>query len=216
MELIGVALIIIGFAIKLDTIGVVLIAGITTGFVVGMDFVEILSVLGKAFVDTRYMSLFLLTLAVIGILERNGLRESAARLIRKLNKATSGKVLSAYVVVRAIFAALSLRIQGHIQFVRPLIYPMAKGAIPHQISQKDDEKLKALCNANENYGNFFGQNVFIASPGVLLIVGTLSEGGIKVSADSIALASIPITIIAVFYSILRNLMWDKHLAKESK
>lgn len=216
MELIGVVLIIIGFAIKLDTIGVVLIAGIATGFVVGMDFVEILSVLGKAFVDTRYMSLFLLTLAVIGILERNGLRESAARLIRKLNEATSGKVLSAYVVVRAIFAALSLRIQGHIQFVRPLIYPMAKGAIPHQISQKDDEKLKALCNANENYGNFFGQNVFIASPGVLLIVGTLSEGGIKVSADSIALASIPITIIAVFYSILRNLMWDKHLTKESK
>lgn len=216
MELIGVALIIIGFAIKLDTIGVVLIAGIATGFVVGMDFIEILSILGKAFVDTRYMSLFLLTLAVIGILERNGLRESAARLIGKLNKATSGRVLSTYVLIRAVFAMLSLRIQGHIQFVRPLIYPMAKGAINHPISQKDDEKLKALCNANENYGNFFGQNVFIASPGVLLIVGTLSEGGIKVSADSIALASIPITIIAVFYSILRNLMWDKHLVKESK
>lgn len=216
MELIGVALIIIGFAIKLDTIGVVLIAGIATGFVVGMDFIEILSILGKAFVDTRYMSLFLLTLAVIGILERNGLRESAARLIGKLNKATSGRVLSTYVLIRTVFAMLSLRIQGHIQFVRPLIYPMAKGAINHPISQKDDEKLKALCNANENYGNFFGQNVFIASPGVLLIVGTLSEGGIKVSADSIALASIPITIIAVFYSILRNLMWDKHLVKESK
>lgn len=216
MELIGVALIIIGFAIKLDTIGVVLIAGIATGFVVGMDFIEILSILGKVFVDTRYMSLFLLTLAVIGILERNGLRESAARLIGKLNKATSGRVLSTYVLIRAVFAMLSLRIQGHIQFVRPLIYPMAKGAINHPISQKDDEKLKALCNANENYGNFFGQNVFIASPGVLLIVGTLSEGGIKVSADSIALASIPIAIIAVFYSILRNLMWDKHLVKESK
>lgn len=214
MELIGVALIILGFALKLDTIGVVLIAGITTGLVVGMDFIEILSVLGKAFVDTRYMSLFLLTLAVIGILERNGLRESAAKLIQKFNKTTSGRVLSTYVFIRSIFAMLSLRVQGHIQLVRPLVYPMSKGAIPHKISDNDDERLKALCNANENYGNFFGQNVFIASPGVLLIMGTLSEGGIKVGADSIALTSILIAIIAIVCSILRNFLWDKQLQKE--
>lgn len=216
MELIGVALIIIGFALRLDTIGVVLIAGMATGFVVGMDFVEILNILGKAFVDTRYMSLFLLTLAVIGILERNGLRESAAKLIRKLNRATSGRVVSAYMVVRIVFSMLSLRVQGHVQFVRPLIYPMAKGAIPQKISSADDEKLKALCNANENYGNFFGQNVFIAAPGILLIIGTLAEKGISVNAQSLSLTFLPIAILATFYSILRNLLWDKHLAKENK
>lgn len=216
MELIGVALIIIGFALRLDTIGVVLIAGMATGFVVGMDFVEILNILGKAFVDTRYMSLFLLTLAVIGILERNGLRESAAKLIRKLNRATSGRVVSAYMIVRIVFSMLSLRVQGHVQFVRPLIYPMAKGAIPQKISSADDEKLKALCNANENYGNFFGQNVFIAAPGILLIIGTLAEKGISVNAQSLSLTFLPIAILATFYSILRNLLWDKHLAKENK
>lgn len=76
IKLIGVLIIIIGFMIKLDTIAVVLVAGLATGLVSGMGFVEILEVLGGAFVSTRYMTLLLLTLAVVGILERNGLRES--------------------------------------------------------------------------------------------------------------------------------------------
>ncbi|MGL5578589.1 MAG: 5-oxoproline transporter, DUF969 family subunit, partial [Fusobacteriaceae bacterium] len=60
IKLIGVLIIIAGFSLKLDTIAVVLIAGLATGLVAGIDFVEILSILGNAFVQTRYMSLFLL------------------------------------------------------------------------------------------------------------------------------------------------------------
>lgn len=213
MELIGIAIIVVGFAFRLDTVGIVLFAGLMTGFVSGMSFVEILSTLGKAFVDMRYISLFLLTLGVIGILERNGLRERAASVIQGFSSATSGRILSLYVVMRMIFSALSFRIQGHIQFVRPLIFPMVKGAFKGELNSKNEEKLKALSNAVENYGNFFGQNIFIASPGVLLVVGTLGEAGISVESYWVAIYSIPIALCAVFYSMGQNYFLDREMKK---
>lgn len=213
MELIGIVIIIVGFALRLDTVAIVLLAGLATGFVSGMDFIEILSILGKAFVDTRYISLFLLTLGVIGILERNGLRERAAFIVQGFSRATSGKILSLYVFVRIIFSALSIRIQGHIQFVRPLIFPMVKGAFKGELSSKDEEQFKALSNAVENYGNFFGQNIFIASPGVLLVVGTLGEAGIQVDSYWVAISSIPIALCAVFYSMGQNYLLDRRMRK---
>lgn len=209
MELIGVVIIVVGFALKFDTIAIVLCAGIATGIATKMDLLGILTFLGEAFVDTRYMSLFLLTLGVIGILERNGLRETSARLIGSIQRATSGKVLSIYVFARMVFSALSLMVQGHIQFVRPLIYPMARGA--SELKEKEEEKLKGLCNANDNYGNFFGQNLFIASPGVLLIVGTLQEAGIKVDPYSIAMASAPVAFFALCYALLQNYLFDQRV-----
>lgn len=213
MELIGIIIIVVGFALRLDTIAVVLFAGFATGFASGMDFTEILSTLGKAFVDTRYISLFLLTLGVIGILERNGLRERAALIIQSFSRATSGRILSLYVVIRLIFSALSFRVQGHIQFVRPLIFPMVKGAFKGKLSSKDEEKFKALSNAVENYGNFFGQNIFIASPGVLLVVGTLGEAGISIESYWVAVYSIPIALFAVLYSIGQNYFLDQEMKK---
>ena len=180
IKLIGVLLILIGFTLKLDTIAVVLLAGVATGLVSSMDFMEILNVLGSAFVSTRYMTLLLLTLATVGILERNGLRERAAKCISSLQGATCGKVLTLYVIIRTIAGAMSLRLGGHVQFIRPLVYPMAKGAAERdgKLTKELDEELKGLANSMENYGNFYGQNIFIASSGVLLILGTLKEAGI--------------------------------------
>ena len=192
IKLIGVLIIIIGFMLKLDTIAVVLVAGLATGLVAGMGFVEILEVLGGAFVSTRYMTLLLLTLAVVGILERNGLRERAEICISKLKSATCGKVLSLYVVIRTVAAILSLRMGGHVQFIRPLIYPMAKGAAEKEgkLTVELDEELKGHVNAVENYGNFYGQNGFIAVAGFLLIVGTLKDLGVlDVDVYSVAKAS---------------------------
>lgn len=214
IKLIGVLIILLGFVLKFDTIAVVLIAGIATGLVANMGFVEILEVLGKAFVSTRYMTLLLLTLAVVGILERNGLRERAAKCISELKGATCGKVLSIYVIVRTIAAAFSLRLSGHVQFIRPLVYPMVKGAAEKEgtVDAKTDEKLKALATSMENYGNFYGQNVFIASSGVLLIVGTLKELGItNIEPYAVAKCSIPVAVISIVVSIIRNYMFDKSL-----
>ena len=216
IKLIGVLIIVIGFMLKLDTIAVVLVAGLATGLVAGMGFVEILEVLGGAFVSTRYMTLLLLTLALVGILERNGLRERAEMCISKLKGATCGKVLSIYVVIRTIAAILSLRIGGHVQFIRPLVYPMAKGAAEKEgkLSVELDEELKGHVNAVENYGNFYGQNGFIAGAGVLLIVGTLKELGISnIEAYSVAKASLIMAVLSVIISIIRNYMFDMKIKR---
>lgn len=184
IKLIGVVIILIGFIFKLDTIAVVLAAGIVTGLVGGLSFNEILSTLGEAFIANRYMSLFLVTLPVIGILERYGLRERAAELIKSIKAVTTGKVLTTYMLVRELAAAFSLRLGGHVQFIRPLVYPMAEGAAEinfEEVGEEELEIIKGYSASAENFGNFFGQNVFIAAGGVLLIVGTLSELGVEVT-----------------------------------
>ena len=51
MELIGIVIVIIGFALKFDTIAVVLVAGLSTGLVAHMSLYEILEKLGSTFVS---------------------------------------------------------------------------------------------------------------------------------------------------------------------
>lgn len=214
IKLIGILIILIGFILKLDTIAVVLVAGIVTGLVGGLAFPEILSTLGEAFINTRYMTIFLLTLPVIGILERNGLRERAAYLIKKLNSMTAGRVLIIYVFIRELAAALSLRLGGHVQFIRPLILPMAQGAAESKYGEVSDEQLEQLKGYSasaENYGNFYGQNVFIASGGVLLVVGTLDELGIAVTPLAVSKAAIPVAIAAFLVATIQYYLLDKKL-----
>lgn len=214
IKLIGVLIIVVGFLLKLDTIAVILIAGITTGLVAGIDFMDILSTLGAAFVKTRYMTLFLLTLSVVGILERNGLKERAAKCISSMQSITSGKVLSIYMVIRTVAAAFSVRLGGHVQFIRPLIHPMAQGAAESRdgnLSEDSNDKLKGVACAVENYGNFFGQNVFVASAGVLLVVGTLQELGIVVTPYDVSKSAIPVAFISVFLSAIQNYLVDRGL-----
>lgn len=216
IKLIGILIIVLGFSFRLDTIAVVLVAGVVTGLVSGVDFMAILSTLGEAFIQTRYMTLFLLTLPVIGILERNGLKERGAHFIKGMTGVTSGRILSFYMVIRTLAAALSVRLGGHVQFIRPLIYPMAQSASENKLSrilsEKENDKLKGVACAVENYGNFFGQNVFVASGGVLLIVGTLQELGIIVEPYSVSKAAIPMAFISVLLSFVQNYWTDRALS----
>ncbi|MEI6857028.1 DUF969 domain-containing protein [Psychrilyobacter sp.] len=215
IKLIGILIIILGFSFQFDTIAVVLIAGVTTGLVSGVDFMTILTTLGEAFVKTRYMTLFLLTLPVIGILERSGLKERGAECIKGMKSVSGGKILSYYMVIRTIAAALSVRLGGHVQFIRPLIYPMTESAseniLEKTLSEDEKEHLKGVACAVENFGNFYGQNVFVAGGGVLLVVGTLQELGFIVEPYSVSKAAIPVAIIAVIFSVIQNYLTDKKL-----
>ncbi|WP_336513000.1 DUF969 domain-containing protein [Clostridium sp. Cult2] len=216
MKLIGVLIVVIGFMLKLDTIAVVTVAGVVTGFVGGLSFNEILTTLGEAFVKNRNMLVFLASLPVIGLLEDNGLRERSASLIGNIKNATTGKLLSVYMVIRAFAAAFSLRLGGHVQFIRPLINPMAEGAAENkygELTEKDREDIKGLSAAVENYGNFYAQNVFIASSGVLLMVGTLNELGYETTALEVSKGAIPIAFVATIFAIIQFLMFDKKLDK---
>lgn len=217
IKLIGILIVIIGFTLKLDTIAVVLSAGVLTGLVAGLDINEILTTLGSTFVAQRAITLFILTLPVIGMCERFGLKERAATLIGKAKSLSAGKLLTVYALVRQIAAALSIRMSGHPQFVRPLVNPMAQGAATNslgEIEKKDQDKISAVAAAMDNYGNFFGQNLFMASSGVLLIASTLSEQGYAVEGMDVAMASIPVAVILFIMVIVQNHMLDKSLIKK--
>lgn len=219
LKLIGVLIVVVGFVLKFDTIAVVVVAGIVTGFVAGMDVKEILHVLGNSFVNNRLATLFVLTLPVIGISERYGLKDKAVDFIRKTKRATTGGVISIYLVIRELAAAFSVRLGGHPQFVRPLVEPMANAAAVAkygELKEKTIDKIKGYSAAGENLGNFMGQNCFMGASGTLLIVSTLVEQGQKVDALSIAMMSIPIAVCAGLIGVCHNWMLDRSLAREYK
>lgn len=216
LKLIGVLVVIVGLILKFDTLATVIVAGLVTGLVAGMTPMEILTVLGNSFLSNRVATLFVLTLPVIGICERYGLKDKAIDFISSLKGATTGKIVSIYLAIRSFAAAFSLRIGGHPQFVRPLINPMAQGAAIAKFGKIDDkaeDDIKGLCAASENFGNFFAQNCFMGASGTLLIVSTLTEQNIQVDALGIAMWSIPIAVIAVIVGIAYNLMFDNKLKK---
>lgn len=217
IRLIGIAIIVVGFVLKLDTIAVVLIAAIVTGLVSGISFVEILEILGSAFVNNRLVTLFFLTLPMIGLSERFGLRMQATNLIQKLKGLTSGRMLMLYQFIREIAAFFSIRLQGHTQFVRPIVDPMVQAAAKlkyGEIDEEDREMLKAKSAASDNFGNFFAQNTFIAASGVLMITGTMKSLGYEITEIAVVQASFPIAIIALILAALNNLVTDRQMARK--
>lgn len=221
LTLIGIVIIVAGFALKLDVLATVIISGIVTGLISGMSFVEILGILGSSFVSNRLMSIFLIIFPVIAIIERYGLKERAAYLIGKIKNASAGKVLAIYSVVRTIASALNIRIGGVVQFVRPLVLPMAQAAGEQVKGEKfdndEEEKIKGLSAAVENYGNFFAQNCFPAASGVVLMQGTMATAGFtEVTLGTIAASSIYIAIISVVLTFIQVFLFDRKIKKGGK
>lgn len=216
MELIGILIVVIGFALKLDTIAVVLIAGISTGLIANMDLSEIITTLGSTFADKREMSLFLLTLPVIGLCERFGLKERAMELISRVKNLSTGMLLSFYTLIRMTAAAVALVISGHPQFIRPLINPMAQGAARKEfgdLTEEQEELIKAAAATSDNIGNFFGQNIFMANSGILLIISTLEDAGYSATGIELAKVALLIGIIAFVLAVGYNYMLDLKLKR---
>jgi len=214
IKLIGIAIIVVGFIFKFDTIAVVLIAALATALVSGISFTEFLSLLGEAFVANRLVTLFLLTLPMIGISERFGLRQQAVKLIERIKGLTPGRMLSLYMVIREMAGLFSIRMQGHTQFIRPIIEPMTQASAEAKYGEMDEqdvERIKARSAATENFGNFFAQNTFIAASGVLLIAGTMKSLGYDISAVAVAQASIPVALIALVFVATSNMLFDRKL-----
>ena len=215
VKLIGVAIIVLVFALKLDVLAVVLVAGIVTGIVSGLDFFYILEIIGTSFVNNRLMSIFLIMFPVIAIIERFGMKERAAYLIGKIKDASAGKVLSLWIVIRSLASAMNIRIGGHVQFIRPLILPMTAAAAEAskgcRLTEKEDEKVKGLSAASENYGNFFAQNCFPAASGVVLIQSGLAVAGYDVTLSSIASASISVMIISIILTMVQVFLFDRQV-----
>lgn len=217
LPLLGILIIVVGFALKIDTIAVVIIAGLVTGLISGMSISEVLALLGDGFVNNRLVTLFVLTLTMIGLSERYGLKEQAVQLINNLKDLTAGRFLSLYLFIREVSGAFSLRLGGHPQFVRPLIDPMTQASAIARYGETDDktkERIKAQAAAMENFGNFYAQNTFVGASGTLLIAGTLSSLGYDAPASKIAVASFAVAVIALIMGIIYNYLFDRSLDRQ--
>ena len=96
LKLIGIVIVIVGFALKLDSILIIFLAAVSTALVGGLGAGGLLENLGSNFVSNRSMAIFIIILLVTGTLERNGLREAAADFIRKFKNVTVGKLVCIY------------------------------------------------------------------------------------------------------------------------
>src|SRR5699024_9662625 len=173
IKLVGILIVAVGFALRFNTLIVVVTAGIVTGLVSGIPFNKVMAEFGSSFIENRYISLpIILTLPVVGIMERYGLKESAEMLINKAKNATAGKVMIIYLFIRETTSALGLDIGGHAQVVRPLIAPMATGAAKAkygEIHKKLEDDINAYGAVSENVVCFFVRDIFIATAGMFLL-----------------------------------------------
>ena len=211
IKLIGVAIVIIGLLFRFNPLLVVLAAGFATGLVAGLSPLQILEAIGQAFVTNRYMSLLILVLPVIGILERFGLREKAEDLIRCMKTLTAGRVMIAYQIFRQVTVGLGLQLGGHPSFIRPIIAPMTEAAAAREGANSSAwlERIRGMSASAENYGNFFGQLLFPAAGGLLLIKGVLENAGYKVDLFKMAEYAIPTAVAAAVVAAVRFLLMDR-------
>ncbi len=109
LPLLGVLIVIVGFALKFDAILIVMVAFNSDGFLLaGLGLTSMLETLGTTFVNNRGMAIFIIIMLATGTLERNGLKESAATLIKRFKKVSAGVIIDIYGVFRIIFAAFNV------------------------------------------------------------------------------------------------------------
>lgn len=218
IRLIGILVIIAGFALRLNTLLVVIASGIATGLASGMSFNEIMGEFGRLFIANRYMTLpVVMMLPVIGLLERYGLRERAEVLIRKASTATAGRIILIYTGVREVSIALGISIGGQTSVVRPILVPLAEGSAHSRygtLSKATSARIRALAAAAENIGTFFGEDIFIAVGSILLMKGFFDTIKIEVSVWAMALWGIPTAFAAFGAMAWRARALDRLIARE--
>lgn len=218
LTLVGILVVVVGFALRLNALLVVTVAGLVTGLASGLGPVEVVSAFGKAFIESRYVAIVWMVLPVIGLLERAGLKERARAVIAGIPAATTGRVLMIYFAIRQVTAALGLTsLGGHAQMVRPLVAPMAEGAAENRfgpIADTTRNRIRAHSAAVDNVAVFFGEDIFIAIGSILLIKGFLEQNGIHVEPTHLALWAVPTAISAWLIHNTRLLLLDRSLKRE--
>ncbi|AHH96216.1 DUF969 domain-containing protein [Kutzneria viridogrisea] len=219
LVLLGVALVVVGFALRLNPLLVVTASGIVTAVLGGVTPSQILDAFGNGFAGSRSVTIYVVTLPAIGLLDRFGLQQQATRLIGKLRVLTTGRLLATYLLIRQGTAALGLTgICGPAQTLRPLIAPMALGAATRRHGELSDpaiERVKAYSASADTVGLFFGEDIFLAVGSILLITGFVDTTyHLKLDALQIALWAIPTAVCALVIHSARLLWLDRRLAKE--
>ncbi|OXE36786.1 MAG: hypothetical protein CGW95_05540 [Phenylobacterium zucineum] len=215
--LVGVAVVVVGFAAGFNPLLVVMASAFVTGLAAGFSPVEILKAFGKAFNDNRYVSAAWLILPVIGMLERAGLQARARDLIRGLKGMTYGRLMIGYLLFRQLTSALGLTsIAGQTQTVRPLLAPMAEAAVESdggELADEDRQRVKAFAAATDNIGLFFGEDIFMAIGSILLMVGFLEQSGVRLEPLDLSRWAIPSAGAAFAIHGTRILIFGRRLTR---
>ena len=213
--LLGIALVVLGFALRFNPLLVVAVAAIATGLLAHMSFLDVLGVLGHGFNQNRTVTLIYIVLPVIGLLERYGLQQQARRVVYGMRAATTGRLLIVYLGFRQIISALGLTtVAGQAQTVRPLVVPMALAAAEKEHGELDEETVehvKAMSAATDNIGLFFAEDIFIAISSILLIQGSLKAFGIELTPFELSVWAIPTAVCAFVIHSARLLWLDRRL-----
>ena len=214
--LLGVAVVVLGFVLRLNPVAVVVAAAFSSGIAAGKSLPELLALVGESFLSQRTLALVFLTLPVIGVLEWAGLREQAARWITGFRGLTLAKLLTSYLGLRQVLGMLGLTsIGGHAQTVRPLVAPMSEAAVAVSvgaIAKAQRQQVLAMAAATDNVGLFFGEDVFLAFGGVLLIQGFLADNGMRFEPMQIALWALPTAVAAFAIHATRLWLFQRRLA----
>jgi uncharacterized membrane protein len=217
MSLLGIAVVLVGLAARFNPLLVVTLAALVTGVAGGLHPIAVVSALGKAFNDARYISVVFVVLPVIGLLERAGLQVRARALVARLASVTVGGLLTTYLAVRQISAALGLlSLGGHAAMVRPLLSPMAEAADESLHGPPDEARrilIRAHAAAVDNIGAFFGEDIFVALSSVLLIQAVLQQNHIVAAPLRVALWALPTAALAFAIHAARLAMLDRRLRR---
>jgi len=217
LPLLGILVVVGGFALRLNPMLVVTASALVTGLLAGMGPLQVVAIFGKAFNDNRIIAIVWIVLPVIGLLERYGLQQRARSAILALRGASAGRLLVLYLGYRQLTAAIGLHsTAGQAQTVRPLVAPMALAAAEKQhgsLGQAEKDTVKAYAAATDNVGLFFGEDIFFAIGSIVLIQATLATYGIDLAPFELAVWAIPAAVAAFVIHGVRLMLLDRWLAR---
>jgi uncharacterized membrane protein len=217
--LVGILVLFVSFAIRLNPLLGVTIAALVTGLAAGIDPHTIVAAFGKAFNANRYLSISFLILPTIGLAETYGLQARVRAIVLRFRAARTGRLLFVYFLFRQISSALGLAaLGGQAAMVRPILAPMAEAAEEARhgpLDPQTSEHIRAHAAASETLALFFGEDLFIAMGSVLLIHSVLLSGGFDLPPLKIALWAIPTAVLAMLVHAVRMVLLDRRLARRA-
>ena len=217
LSLLGVVVVIIGFALKLEPIAIIVVSAIVTAVCGGINVVDLLTSVGTTFVANRNQLITIILMILTGTLEKNGLKEAGAALIRKAKGLTTGMLIAIWGILDEIFIIFKIPIGGIPSYVRPILMPMTLGIIEskgYEVAPEHEETIKALYGKDYNVSNFFGQCLFAANSSVLLIQSTLASIGYEVDVMQIVAVKIPVALFAMLVNATQTLIVDGRMVKK--
>lgn len=217
LKLLGILVVIVGFALKLDNILIIVVASIVTAIVGGIGPVALLQTVGVTFTANRSMLIFIVVMLATGTLERNGLKQASTALIAKIKGATPGAIINAYGIMRTFFGAFNVGLGGAAGFIRPVVIPMCEGAITSKGETPNPEHMesvKGMAAGIDNITWFFAQVLVVGGSGALLVQGTLKDLGY--TSDLVAMVGyeLPVCIVAVIVTVVYYTILDRHDMKK--